>query len=120
VDRESEANVNDRASTRPASSHELWMKVHHRYRAVLDAIEEVQSELPPGSQPKSRWPHAREVAARMGVSPSTVRRIVRDWDRFVDVANVELRDGVFGQPGITPTAPPPQRQPATRRDPRSG
>lgn len=58
--------------------------------ALLDVVGDVQADMQRGTIPASRWPHAREVAERMGVSPATVRRIVREWDRFVDVAVVEF------------------------------
>jgi hypothetical protein len=74
----------------PGSSYVLWKRARSRYLAFLDVASEVQADIKSGAIPASPWPHARAVAERMGVSPSTVRRIVRDWDRFVDVAVVEF------------------------------
>ena len=74
----------------PETSYLLWKRVRDRYQEFLDVVGAVQTDIASGAIPPSRWPHARVVAERMGVSPGTVRRIVRDWDRFVDVARVEF------------------------------
>jgi hypothetical protein len=78
------------AERSPESSYVLWEQARRRYQVFLEIVGAVQIDIESGAIPASRWPHARAVAERMGVSPGTVRRIVRDWDRFVDVALVEF------------------------------
>lgn len=91
------------AAQSPESSSVQWKRARDRYQVFLEVVGAVQTDIASGAIPPTRWPHARAVAERMGVSPGTVRRIVRDWDRFVDVALVEFGANEEGSTSIGPT-----------------
>jgi DNA-directed RNA polymerase sigma subunit (sigma70/sigma32) len=67
-----------------------WRSVRGPYLAFLAVVSDIQSEIQSGDIESSAWPHATEVAARMGISPAAVEQIVRNWEHFVDTARTEF------------------------------
>ena len=74
----------------PESAIDQWRRVREPHLAFLAVVSDIQAEIQSGEIESSPWPHATEVAVRMGISPAAVEQIVRNWDHFVDTARGEF------------------------------